>query len=131
EAVGGGRAAGGAEGEVAGLVVGLVARVDGVGEPAGHDAARDELVGPVWVRARVVADGLRPAGGVGGADRLVRLLRSCSRLVGARPAEIPLAQLAPDPAAHPAVGLGRDVGRVGAHVGDEAGRAAGAEVDAL
>src|SRR5690606_23095662 len=65
-------------------------------------------------------------------DRLVRVLRLLARAVDRRLLrQVLLAVAGLDELARVRLRLGRDAGRVGAHVGDETDRALAAELDAL
>ena len=99
--------------------------------PAGDEPPPDQVVEPVLVGSQVLPDRVRRAADVGRPDRLVSVLRPGRRLGGAGSAEVALTVLALDVGLHPGIGVGGDARRVGAHVGDEADRALGAEVDAL
>ena len=61
----------------------------------------------------------------------MRILRARRGLGGSRRAEVPLAVRLLDPALDPGVGIGRDPGRVRAHVGDQPCGTFGSELDSL
>ena len=135
-------AAGGAEGGVGRRVLGVGRGDDGDGGAvplrgghlAGDGTAPDEVVEAELLVVELAAELAGGERDVGGADGLVGFL---CRLVGGLVevglvGEVVLAELVADVAAEGVEGLAREVGRVGPHVGDEAGLAAGAlEVDAL
>ena len=126
EAVEGEHRAAGAERVLATLNLGHGVGVLGGSHAAGDEAPPDHLVQAELLIAQEAADVLRAPARIGGPDRLVGLLGADPRLVAAPAAQVAVAELALDPAADLALGLGADAGGVGAHVGDEAGAALGA-----
>src|SRR6184192_1204502 len=99
---------------------------------ARHEAVPDERVERELVLVQVGGDALGLVVHRGGPDRLVRVLRVLLRAVHLRRlGQVGRAVAALDVVARGGERLARDARRVGAHVGDEADRALGAELDAL
>ena len=121
----------GAENVVAALDLDLCLVIHGGRHTARHEPAPDEVVELVLVRGKVLADRVRGSVDIGRPDRLVRILRARRGLGGSRRAEVPLAVRVLDPALDLGVGIGRDPGRVRAHVGDQPCGTFGSELDSL
>src|SRR5690606_20315567 len=101
----------------------------------GYEAQPDQLVQAELIRVQVLLDGLGAATRVGGADRLVSLLRPA--LLAARPETRTarcgeaFTEVLRDEGARHRGSLGRDARRVRAHVRDEPRRTFRTEVDPL
>src|SRR5215510_12688612 len=123
--------AGRSQAERAGLDVDRCACVLRGRHPAGHEPAPDKLVDTELVLRQVLTDILRTPVGVGGPDRLMRVLGARPRLLLTRLAQVAIPQVALDPAVDLRLGFSRDPGRVGPHVRDQACRTITAQLDAF